>query len=81
VDLSELRAPVCAHFGMHDRSIPPERAEALMRDIAATGVDSDGYFYDAGHAFFNDSRPAVYDADAAALAWTRTLEFLRQTLS
>lgn len=26
------------------------------------------------HAFFNDSRPEVFNADAAALAWTRTLE-------
>lgn len=30
-----------------------------------------------GHAFFNDSRPEVYDAEASNLAWTRTLELLR----
>jgi carboxymethylenebutenolidase len=32
------------------------------------------------HAFFNDTRPEVYDDDAASLAWTRTLEFLRSKL-
>lgn len=29
------------------------------------------------HAFFNDARPHVYQADNAALAWSRTLDFLR----
>jgi len=33
------------------------------------------------HAFFNDDRPEVYDADAATLAWARTLEFFRARLS
>ena len=34
----------------------------------------------ADHAFFNDTRPDVYDADAAADAWRRTLEFFRAEL-
>ncbi|MEI6361113.1 MAG: dienelactone hydrolase family protein [Actinomycetes bacterium] len=29
------------------------------------------------HAFFNDARPEVYQADNAQLAWERTLSFLR----
>lgn len=81
VDLSALRAPVQAHFGEHDTSIPRARAESLMADVAATGVHAETYFYDAGHAFFNDTRAAVYNSDAAALAWARTLEFLRQSLA
>jgi carboxymethylenebutenolidase len=32
------------------------------------------------HAFFNDDRPEVYDRDASALAWARTLELLRTKL-
>lgn len=32
------------------------------------------------HAFFNDTRPEVYDADAARSAWERTLAFFRQHL-
>jgi carboxymethylenebutenolidase len=35
----------------------------------------------ADHAFFNDQRPEVYNADAAADAWQRTIDFLRQHLS
>jgi len=32
------------------------------------------------HAFFNDDRPEVYDADASAAAWARTLELFRAQL-
>ena len=32
------------------------------------------------HAFFNDTRPEVYASEAAALAWSRTLDFLRAKL-
>ncbi len=30
----------------------------------------------ADHAFFNDTRPEVYNAEAAADAWQRTIDFL-----
>lgn len=81
VDVTALRAPVQAHFGEHDASIPRARAEELMAAVAATGVTAETYFYDAGHAFFNDTRAAVHHPAAAALAWDRTLTFLRRTLA
>lgn len=81
VDVSALRAPVQAHFGEHDQSIPRPRAEALMAEVAATGVHTETHFYDAGHAFFNDTRSAVYNPAAATLAWDRTLAFLTQSLA
>ena len=31
----------------------------------------------AQHAFFNDARPEVYDAEAAKDAWKRTLDWFR----
>jgi carboxymethylenebutenolidase len=34
-----------------------------------------------GHAFFNDDRPEVYHAEAAGLAWARTLDLLRKRLA
>jgi carboxymethylenebutenolidase len=33
------------------------------------------------HAFFNDDRPEVFDSEAAALAWARSLELFRDRLS
>ena len=32
------------------------------------------------HAFFNDTVPSHYDADAASISWERTISFLRQHL-
>ena len=81
VDLSALKAPVLAHFGRTDKSVPPEKADALVASIRATGVRCDSHQYEAGHAFFNDSRPQVYDETSAKLAWKRTLEFFGETLT
>jgi len=36
--------------------------------------------YDADHAFFNDTRPEVYNAEAAADAWRRVLAHFRKHL-
>lgn len=50
--------------------------------IVAAGGDCALYDYPGSqHAFFNDDRPEVYDSAAAALAWARTLELFRTTLS
>lgn len=35
----------------------------------------------ASHAFDNDTNQARYDKDAADLAWSRTIEFLKQHLA
>lgn len=34
----------------------------------------------APHAFFNDPRPEIYDPDASADAWKKTLAFLGREL-
>ena len=54
----------------------------LARDaIEAAGGTVQTYDYPGTHhAFFNDDRPEVHDPTAARLAWTRTIEFLRQHL-
>lgn len=80
VDITALRAPVLGHFGEHDATIPLSRVDTLFADIARAGAHGTQYRYRAGHAFFNDTRPAAYDAAAATLAWERTLTFLSETL-
>ncbi len=77
-DLSRLGGPVLAHFGEHDPSVPADKARELVKRIEAAGKRVDAHFYHAGHAFFNDTRPEAYNAEAATQAWDRTLEFLRK---
>lgn len=65
--------PVMAHFGEKDTHPSAEQARAL----AAAHPAIVAQFYDAGHGFNCDQRGS-YDAAAAALARTRTIEFLRR---
>ena len=62
-----------------ERALP--HAAALVAALHALGKRVEIEIYSgADHAFFNDTRPDVYDADAAADAWRRTLEFFRAEL-
>lgn len=80
IDENKLRVPVLAHFGKTDDLVTDGTAEELVSRIERAGKSIEVYYYDAGHAFFNDTRPAVYNADSANLAWERTLQFLRKNL-
>lgn len=81
VDPGRLKVPVLGHFGTRDASIPVESVRELAAAVQAAGGQFEACFYDADHAFFNDTRPAVYDQTASRLAWERTLAFLRTHLA
>jgi carboxymethylenebutenolidase len=80
-DWSKLEGAVQGHYAEKDGFFPPEKVEALRKDLADLGKDVEMHVY-AGtdHAFFNDTRPEVYDEEAARTAWVRTLEFFRSKL-
>lgn len=80
-DFSKLRAKVLCHWASKDAFVTPEAGNALVEQMRAAGAEVESYVYDAGHAFFNDSRPDAYDEDAAKLAWERTVAFLRGALA
>jgi len=70
------RCPVMYHYGTEDQSIPLADVER----IRAAYQDAPVYTYQgAGHGF-NCEQRASYDAQAAALARTRTLEFLARQI-
>jgi carboxymethylenebutenolidase len=72
------RCPVMYHYGAQDQSIPPSDVEVTR---AATQPPSVLHLYeDAGHGFNCDQRQS-YNPQAAALARTRTLEFLGRYLA
>ncbi|MEP6690528.1 MAG: dienelactone hydrolase family protein [Gemmatimonadaceae bacterium] len=78
--VEQLGGPVQCHFAERDKSTPRDVAKALCDRIAAAGKRADCYFYSADHAFFNDTRPDVFNAGAAALAFERTTAFLGSSL-
>lgn len=80
LNLARLDGPVLAHFALKDNSTPEDKARELVRRIEQAGKHVESYFYDASHAFFNDSRPQVYSRADATEAWRRTLEFLNSSL-
>ncbi len=68
-------APMLFHFGEHDRIIPPEDVEMHRLHHPEATI----HVYPAGHGFNCDERDD-YDADCAALAWSRTIDFLEEHL-
>ncbi len=81
IDPARVTVPVLGHFGTRDGSIPEGTAKGLAAAINQAGGLCEAHFYDADHAFFNDTRPHVYQPEAARLAWVRSLAFLRLHLS
>lgn len=81
IDPARLRVPVLGHFGTRDNSVKEADARTLVDKITAAGGSIEAHYYEADHAFFNDTRPTVYDKGCAAEAWQRTLAFLREQLA
>ncbi|MDR3367914.1 dienelactone hydrolase family protein [Rhodoferax sp.] len=69
------QVPVLAHFARNDHSISLEGVDAFR--LAQPEVEL--YLYDASHGFNCDNR-AAYNAAAATLARTRTLDFLEKIM-
>jgi carboxymethylenebutenolidase len=75
-----IRASVLGLYGAEDHRITdtvPELEEAMRK----AGRHFERHIYPgAPHAFFNDTRPAVYRPEAATDAWVRVLDFLGREL-
>ena len=80
IDPAKVRVPVLLHFAKRDTSVPEAKAKELTAKLVETGAEVSSHFYDADHAFFNDTRPEVHDPEAAEKAWTRSVAFLTQHL-
>jgi len=79
--LSRLQGPVLGHFGTLDKSIDEAMVGGFERAMAQAGKAErlDIHWYVADHAFANPTG-ARYDADDAALAWSRSVSFLHRHL-
>ena len=80
-DFDSLRAPVLGLFAEKDTLVPPSAVRELEEKVRERGGEIETHIYpDTDHAFFNNTRPEVYDAEAAADAWLRTVEFFNEHL-
>lgn len=79
-DYKAIKCPVVGHFGRKDAFVSEDSARKLESELKAAGVKTDFHFYDAGHAFYNDSRPEAYETKSAKLAWDRTIAALKANL-
>jgi len=80
-DLGAVRGAVLGHFGTRDGFAGHAAVDPLERQLRDAGVDVEIHWYDADHAFFNDTRPEVHAPEAAATSWERTVRFLRDRLA
>jgi len=81
LDLSGLEAAVLGIFAERDAYVTPDVVRRLESDLKAAGKRVHFSIYPGvDHAFFNETRPDVYDAAAAKRAWSELLAFLRAEL-
>jgi carboxymethylenebutenolidase len=80
LDYRSAKAAYLLHFAQDDPFEPAESVAQMEQELQATGRAVTVYTYPGTkHWFFEDNRPE-YDAQAARLAWERTIEFLHQQL-
>ncbi|HEB90092.1 MAG TPA: dienelactone hydrolase family protein [Deltaproteobacteria bacterium] len=81
VDFSDCRAKVLGIFAENDEFISAEDVQHLREALEKAGVEAKIVVYEGvGHAFLNDARPEVYDAEKAALAWREIETFFEAEL-
>jgi carboxymethylenebutenolidase len=81
-DWSALDAKVLGHFAENDSFFNPEGVAELQATLDGLGKDAELIVHPGvEHAFFNDTRPEVYDATTSSAAWGQSIAFLKANLS
>jgi len=79
--LKKIHASILGIFGGQDRGIPVSDVRNFEQQLKQLGKPIEVVIFpEAGHGFENPTNKAGYRAEDAAQAWTKTVEFLRQTL-
>ena len=78
-DFEKTEATYLGHFAETDRyGAGPDKIAVFKDRLLAAGRDVTFYTYkDTKHWFFEEDRFDAYHAEAASLAWERTIEYLR----
>ncbi|MEQ8768759.1 MAG: dienelactone hydrolase family protein [Planctomycetota bacterium] len=79
--LEQLEGAFLGHFAEKDEFVSPEAGRKLVGRLKELGKTAEIEIYDGcDHAFFNNTRPEVFQKDASGRAWDRTLQFLKSHL-
>src|SRR5882672_1091634 len=78
--LKNLKVPTLFIAGKRDAWINPQKVNQLIEAARKYDLPVEAVTYDADHAFFNNTRPEVYNPEAAADAWRRVLELFGKHL-
>ena len=87
VNAANITKPMLGHWALHDEFFPIAGVDQLEEKLKQAGVSYEFHRYDTKHAFANpksDARglePLKYSAEAAQLAWDRTIEFLQKHIN
>ena len=87
VNADAITKPMLGHWALHDEFFPITGVDQLETKLKQAGVNFEFHRYDTKHAFANpkaDTRglaPLKYNAEAAQLAWDRTISFLQKYVS
>lgn len=80
-EVSQIEAKMQLHYAGLDERIN-EGIPGYRSALEAAGVEHQIHVYEgANHAFLNDTSEARYHKAAAELAWSRTIEFLKESLA
>lgn len=80
-DYSRTRSAFLCHLAEDDPWVSAPVTRKLARHLEAVGVQATFHNYPGtGHWFFESDRAEAFEPGAAALAWTRTVAFLRAHL-
>ena len=60
--------------------VNPEKVAELERIAKVNTLPIESVAYEADHAFFNNTRPEVYNEEAAKDAWARVIKFFRENV-
>jgi carboxymethylenebutenolidase len=79
--VGEMKTPWLGLFADQDKGISVDDVEELRSALKASPTETEIVRYaEAQHGFHCDARPEVYNADAAADAWKRTLAWFDEHL-
>ena len=81
-DYSKSRSAFLAHFAETAEWVSPASLRKLEKSLFKAGRAFECHTYPGtGHWFFEEDRADAFKPDAAVLAWTRTIDFLKRKMA